>query len=409
MSTLSCVVCCSAGAVVYCQNDQAFLCSACDSKIHTSNPLAARHLRIKVCELCSKDVASVYCKNDAAYLCSSCDTSIHVGNPLAARHEIVSAVEAATQCQSMSHQPCYSHQPSGSMHPGASMPAPPAVAAARALEQARSESMAVVPGDDACSVLCGVSESSPAAEAPAARVGSSVQYQPGVVPPVIELPRNGGMAKDALAKSIWGKEFEAFELDNSWLDRLDMGFDFDDILSDEPSPTQAPSPDALVPSLKCSDGSGEVPMLPTSQPVVADALALPSHHDQFMGLGGSKPWTQDVPSLVPTPSSATLALSLPSPPSSECTAPSPSMMTAGGAAFDGTGDNLTRAERVQRYREKRKNRKFEKTIRYASRKAYAEVRPRIKGRFAKREEVQAWKAAQVAMNGGSGDMVVPVM
>jgi hypothetical protein len=37
-----------------------------------------------------------------------------------------------------------------------------------------------------------------------------------------------------------------------------------------------------------------------------------------------------------------------------------------------------------RYREKRKSRRFEKTIRYASRKAYAETRPRIKGRFAKR-------------------------
>lgn len=39
-----------------------------------------------------------------------------------------------------------------------------------------------------------------------------------------------------------------------------------------------------------------------------------------------------------------------------------------------------------RYREKRKNRRFEKTIRYASRKAYAETRPRIKGRFAKRAD-----------------------
>ena len=37
-----------------------------------------------------------------------------------------------------------------------------------------------------------------------------------------------------------------------------------------------------------------------------------------------------------------------------------------------------REARVLRYREKRKNRKFEKTIRYASRKAYADVRPRIK-------------------------------
>lgn len=48
---------------------------------------------------------------------------------------------------------------------------------------------------------------------------------------------------------------------------------------------------------------------------------------------------------------------------------------------------LDREARVMRYREKRKNRKFEKTIRYASRKAYAETRPRIKGRFAKRTEI----------------------
>lgn len=50
---------------------------------------------------------------------------------------------------------------------------------------------------------------------------------------------------------------------------------------------------------------------------------------------------------------------------------------------------MDREARVMRYREKRKNRRFEKTIRYASRKAYAETRPRIKGRFAKRAEVEA--------------------
>lgn len=49
---------------------------------------------------------------------------------------------------------------------------------------------------------------------------------------------------------------------------------------------------------------------------------------------------------------------------------------------------MDREARVMRYREKRKNRKFEKTIRYASRKAYAETRPRIKGRFAKRTELE---------------------
>ena len=50
---------------------------------------------------------------------------------------------------------------------------------------------------------------------------------------------------------------------------------------------------------------------------------------------------------------------------------------------------------MRRYREKRKRRTFEKTIRYQSRKAYAEVRPRIKGRFATKEEVAAMKAAGI--------------
>merc|ERR1712072_1109371 len=39
--------------------------------------------------------------------------------------------------------------------------------------------------------------------------------------------------------------------------------------------------------------------------------------------------------------------------------------------------------RIKRYKEKRLQRRFDKTIRYASRKAYAEIRPRIKGRFVK--------------------------
>lgn len=62
-----------------------------------------------------------------------------------------------------------------------------------------------------------------------------------------------------------------------------------------------------------------------------------------------------------------------------------------------------REARVLRYREKRKNRKFEKTIRYASRKAYAETRPRIKGRFAKRAEMVEVEVDRVC--GGYG--VVP--
>lgn len=59
---------------------------------------------------------------------------------------------------------------------------------------------------------------------------------------------------------------------------------------------------------------------------------------------------------------------------------------------------------------------FAPTCRYASRKAYAEVRPRIKGRFAKKEEVEAWRQAEAAMKGAgaadafkASDRLVPVL
>lgn len=48
-----------------------------------------------------------------------------------------------------------------------------------------------------------------------------------------------------------------------------------------------------------------------------------------------------------------------------------------------------------RYREKRKSRKFEKTVRYEGRKVYAEQRPRVDGKFARPVASSAEGAAVV--------------
>lgn len=68
--------------------------------------------------------------------------------------------------------------------------------------------------------------------------------------------------------------------------------------------------------------------------------------------------------------------------------PTSSFATAEKATSSGKCEGTTseREARVMRYREKRKRRRFEKQIRYASRKAYADTRPRIRGRFAKTPE-----------------------
>ncbi|PKA58255.1 Zinc finger protein CONSTANS-LIKE 4 [Apostasia shenzhenica] len=49
------------------------------------------------------------------------------------------------------------------------------------------------------------------------------------------------------------------------------------------------------------------------------------------------------------------------------------------------GASCRRMESVIRYREKRKSRRFEKTVRYENRRAYAELRPRVDGKFARRD------------------------
>ncbi|CAN8260665.1 unnamed protein product [Cochlearia groenlandica] len=70
---------------------------------------------------------------------------------------------------------------------------------------------------------------------------------------------------------------------------------------------------------------------------------------------------------------------------------------------------VEREAKVLRYREKKKTRRFEKTIRYASRKAYAEIRPRIKGRFAKRieSETDAEQLFSASIMSDTGYDIVP--
>ncbi|KAG6524918.1 hypothetical protein ZIOFF_014863 [Zingiber officinale] len=47
------------------------------------------------------------------------------------------------------------------------------------------------------------------------------------------------------------------------------------------------------------------------------------------------------------------------------------------------GESAGREASVMRYKEKRKNRNFDKTIRYESRRAHAEMKPRVGGKFVK--------------------------
>ena len=63
---VKCVLCHGAEAVVFCYNDNANLCKACDAQIHKTNKLTWRHQRVYLCEVCegAPKPACVYCAQD---------------------------------------------------------------------------------------------------------------------------------------------------------------------------------------------------------------------------------------------------------------------------------------------------------------------------------------------------------
>ena len=64
---LMCALCLAQPAELYCKNDDANLCQACDASYHSSNPLAARHERVPLRQFCPKE-----CNSSAACSLLAC-------------------------------------------------------------------------------------------------------------------------------------------------------------------------------------------------------------------------------------------------------------------------------------------------------------------------------------------------
>ncbi|KAL1220615.1 putative zinc finger protein CONSTANS-LIKE 11 [Cardamine amara subsp. amara] len=67
-----CDCCGTEQALVYCKSDSAKLCLNCDVCVHSANPLSQRHMRSLLCEKCFSQPASVHCLNEKVSLCQEC-------------------------------------------------------------------------------------------------------------------------------------------------------------------------------------------------------------------------------------------------------------------------------------------------------------------------------------------------
>nr|GMD26320.1 zinc finger protein CONSTANS-LIKE 4-like [Ipomoea batatas] len=296
MTAKLCDSCKAVSATVFCGADTAFLCLACDSKIHAANKLASRHARVWVCEVCEQAPASFTCKADAAALCVTCDRDIHSANPLARRHERLPVVPFYDSAAAAAK----SHGAAGSASPGGD--------------------------DDDNKYFSNESDNQNAEEAEEEAEAASW---------LLPTPNNAKGGVD-----LEGSEYKSADyLFNDMDPYLDM---------------------------EMISGGG-------------DQKPHHHHHHEHYNSDG----------VVPVSSSSMEVGVVPDHNAMADVSNAPFNRTSGGDAVPNPVSGLDREARVLRYREKRKNRKFEKTIRYASRKAYAETRPRIKGRFAKRAETEA--------------------
>ncbi|XP_068334362.1 putative zinc finger protein CONSTANS-LIKE 11 [Pyrus communis] len=72
-----CEFCGMAMAVVYCKSDMARLCLYCDGCVHSANALSRRHPRFLLCDKCNAQPAIIRCMDEKTSLCQSCDHWSH--------------------------------------------------------------------------------------------------------------------------------------------------------------------------------------------------------------------------------------------------------------------------------------------------------------------------------------------
>ncbi|KAF9605392.1 hypothetical protein IFM89_016969 [Coptis chinensis] len=94
-----CDFCGETKALLYCKADSAKLCFKCDKQVHSTNQLFCKHTRSQLCDVCNSNPASIFCSTDNLVLCQNCDWESH-GNSNNKSHDR-RPLEGFTGCPSV--------------------------------------------------------------------------------------------------------------------------------------------------------------------------------------------------------------------------------------------------------------------------------------------------------------------
>ncbi|KAK9267920.1 hypothetical protein L1049_010357 [Liquidambar formosana] len=82
-----CDFCGEQRSMVFCRSDDACLCLSCDRNVHSANALSRRHSRSLLCERCNLHPAIVRCVEEKISLCQNCDWVGHGNSTSASGHK----------------------------------------------------------------------------------------------------------------------------------------------------------------------------------------------------------------------------------------------------------------------------------------------------------------------------------
>lgn len=75
----ACDFCGVVRALVYCKSDSSRLCLQCDGCVHSANCLSRKHLRSLICDKCNSQAAVLRCLDEDLCFCQTCDNGCGVG------------------------------------------------------------------------------------------------------------------------------------------------------------------------------------------------------------------------------------------------------------------------------------------------------------------------------------------
>uniref|UniRef100_A0A0D3GUQ0 CCT domain-containing protein n=1 Tax=Oryza barthii TaxID=65489 RepID=A0A0D3GUQ0_9ORYZ len=355
-----CDFCGGLPAVVYCRADSARLCLPCDRHVHAANTVSTRHARAPLCSACRSAPAAAFRRGDG-FLCSSCDFderlrrgSIGSGGdelPLDDR----AAVEGYTGCPSIGELAAILGVVSGD----SDKPADDGWWSASWEEEASQ----VLSLDDIIVPTTSCHGLRPLLTPPSPENQSSPdngELDGEVLRQLGELARSEAAAQ---ATFVAGDQLASWASPEFTSGHGDFGI--------EAASTTVPSceNETWIMSTDCTDPTNasktdiaceEAPASSSAEPCLSSLVEIseicPSMSYSGSGIdnGGHDPSTLAIMPTQALPKKGVYDIAYPD-----------------------------RGTVISRYKEKRKNRRFDKQIRYESRKARADGRLRIKGRFAK--------------------------